>query len=103
VPDHEDSIGAIARRSLEPLLDRMHELLAEECSARLSHELFLIAAEVYAVGHRDGVRYAVADIAPTAARHGLQLWLDVEEPQERPAGGIAAAGMPADPLAGPDA
>jgi hypothetical protein len=103
VPDHEDSVGAIAHRSLEPLLDRMHELLAEECSGRLSHELLLIAAEVYAVGHRDGVRYAVADIAPTAARHGLQLWLDVEEPEERPAGGIAAAGMPGDASGAADA
>jgi hypothetical protein len=105
VSDHEDSVGAIAHRSLEPLLDRMHELLAEECSGDLSHELFLIAAEVYAVGHRDGVRYAVADIAPTAARHGLQLWLDVEEcsPQERSAGGVAAAGMPADPREASDA
>ena len=105
MPDHEDAVGAIAHRSLEPLLDRMHKLLAEECSGHRSHELFVIAAEVYAVGHRDGVRYAVADIAPAAARHGLQLWLDVEEcsPQERPAGGVAAEGMPADPWGGPDA
>jgi len=103
VPDHEDSVGAIPHHSLEPLLDRMHELLGTECSERLSHELFLIAAEVYAVGHRDGVRYAVADIAPTAARHGLQLWLDVEEPVpgERP--GVAAAGMPVDPRGDSDA
>ena len=103
MPDHEDSVGAIPHHSLEPLLDRMHELLGTECSERLSHELFLIAAEVYAVGHRDGVRYAVADIAPTAARHGLQLWLDVDEPDERPAGGVAATGMPADPSGGSDA
>jgi len=98
VPDHEDSVGAIAHRSLEPLLDRMQKLLAEECRGSLSHALFVIAAEAYAVGHRDGVRYAVADIAPTAARHGLQLWLDVEEPSvtERPAGGVAATGTPAD-------
>ena len=105
MPDHEDSVGAIAHRSLEPLLERMKKLLAEERSGSLSHALFIIAAEAYAVGHRDGVRYAVADIAPTAARHGLQLWLDVEEPVpgERPAGGVAAAGMPADPWGDPDA
>ena len=103
MPDHEESVGAIAHQSLEPLLARMHELLVEECSDGVPHDLFLLAAEVYAVGHRDGVRCAVADIAPTAARHGLGLWLDGAEalPEERPAVGAAPAGMPADPWAVP--
>lgn len=90
MPDHEDSAAAIAHRSLEPLLASLHDALTEEGATHLAHDLFLITAEIYAVGHRDGVRCAVADIAPEAARHGLHLWLGAEERCERERDGAAA-------------
>jgi hypothetical protein len=78
VPDHEDSVAGIAHGSLEPLLARMHALLADDCADGLSRDLFRLAADIYAIGHRDGVRHAVAEIAPAAERRGLRLWLGEE-------------------------
>jgi hypothetical protein len=78
VPDHEDAAVAIAQRSLQPLLMRLHETLDRADARDVAQHVLTVAAEAYAAGHRDGVRHAVADIAPVAASHGLQLWLGPE-------------------------
>jgi hypothetical protein len=70
VPDREDAAAAIACRSLDPLLTTLHASLGDVAEDALG-----LVAEAYATGHRDGVRHAVADIAPVAAAHGLSLRL----------------------------
>jgi hypothetical protein len=95
VPDHEDAAVAIAQRSLQPLLMGLHETLDRADSRDVARHVLTVAAEAYAAGHRDGVRHAVADIAPIAASHGLQLWLGPElcedagigHPERRAGGG----------------
>ncbi len=76
MPDHEDS-AAIACRSLDPLLTTLHEALGS-AGANVADDALAFVAEAYATGHRDGVRHAVAEIAPAAAAHGLELWLGPE-------------------------
>src|SRR5688500_3208462 len=71
VPDREDSAAPIARRSLEPLFENLYEALAGVGAAAAAPEVLRLVAEAYALGHRDGARHAVADIAPVAAAHGL--------------------------------
>ena len=79
MPDHQDSTVAIAQRALEPLLCSLENALVEQGVAfDVVHELFGVAAEIYAAGHRDGVRHAMGEIAPEAERHGLRLWLSSE-------------------------
>jgi hypothetical protein len=78
VPDREDSAAAIACRSLEPLLDDIHDTLVRAGAHDVAHDVLTLAAEAYALGHRDGVRHAVAEIAPVADAHGLRLWLGPE-------------------------
>jgi hypothetical protein len=75
VPDHEDPAAAIACRSLDPLLVTLHEVLDGAGANHLADEAVTLVAEAYAIGHRDGVRHAVADVAPVAEEHGLRLWL----------------------------
>ena len=57
-----------------------------EISEVHNNELFDVAAEIYVAGHRDGVRHAVAEIAPEAERHGFRLWLpsELDEAAEGP-------------------
>ena len=79
MPHHEDSTVAIAQQALEPLLCSLESALVEQGVAfDVVHELFGVVAEIYAAGHLDGVRHAVAEIAPEAERHGLRLWLSSE-------------------------
>lgn len=74
--DTVDAAAAIARRSLEPLLDTLDDALNEAgAEASLGRDVLTLVAESYAAGHRDGVRHAVAEVAPVAASHGLRLWL----------------------------
>ena len=75
MPDREDSAAAIACRSLEPLLDHIHETLARAGADDVARDVLTLAAEAYALGHRDGVRHAVGEIAPVAGAHGQRLWL----------------------------
>jgi hypothetical protein len=74
VPDRADAATAIACRSLDPLLTTLHESL-DDAGAGVAEDVLGLVAEAYATGHRDGVRHAVADIAPVAAAHGLSLRL----------------------------
>jgi hypothetical protein len=85
VPDHEDPAAAIACRSLDPLLATLREALAGAGAGHLADDAVTFVAEAYAIGHRDGVRHAVADVAPVAAEHGLRLWLalDVRDDADR--------------------
>ncbi len=78
MPDREDSAAVIACRSLEPLFEGLYEALARAGADAAAPEVLRVAAEAYALGHRDGARHAVADIAPAAAAHGLRLWLGPE-------------------------
>jgi len=83
VSDPEDHAIQIAQRALEPLLSALEDALAEEAVARETvREVFAVAGEIYLAGYRDGQRRAVGEVAPQAARHGLQLWLapELEEP-----------------------
>jgi hypothetical protein len=73
-----DPAPAIACRSLDPLLTALHEALRLADAADAADDALTAIAEAYAAGHRDGVRYAVADIAPVAAAHGLRLRLAPE-------------------------
>ena len=78
MPD-QDSTVAIAQQALEPLLRSLEDALVEQgVASDVVHELFGVAAEIYAAGHRDGGRQAVGEIAPEAERHGLRLWLSAE-------------------------
>lgn len=71
--------AAIACRSLEPLLDALDAALDEAgAAASIGRDVLAVVAESYAAGHRDGVRHAVAEIAPVAASRGLRLWLGPE-------------------------
>lgn len=82
MPDREDPTVA-ARLTLDPLLCSLYDALtAHDVSSRVVDELFDVAAEIYVAGHRDGVRHAVAEIAPEAERHGFRLWLpsELDEP-----------------------
>ena len=77
--DTAGAAAAIACRSLEPLLDTLDDTLHEAgAAASLGRDLLRAVAEAYAAGHRDGVRHAVAEIAPVAESHGLRLWLGPE-------------------------
>jgi hypothetical protein len=78
VPDREDSAASIASRSLGPLVDHLYDALARAGAHDVAHDVLSLAAEAYALGHRDGVRHAVAEIAPVAEAHGLRLWLGPE-------------------------
>jgi hypothetical protein len=73
VPAHDDAAVAIACGSLEPLLAALHEKLAS--AGLTAGEAVAIVAEAYVAGHRDGARYAVGEIAPVAAAHGMCLRL----------------------------
>jgi hypothetical protein len=76
VPDCESSSTPIARSSLAPILEVVAEVLEEEhVSPSLTREIFSAVAEAYVVGHLDGQRQAVGEIAPVAEKHGLELKL----------------------------
>ena len=71
--DDHDCAATLALRALEPLLDELFALLDEGPAAR--HRAAVLAARVYAAGHRDGIRHAVAQVAPEAEERGLRLHL----------------------------
>ena len=79
MPDYEDVSVASSVAALEPLLKSFREALLESgLRGEEMDELFFTAAEIYALGYRDGARHAVGEIAPEAERHGLRLWLSPE-------------------------
>jgi hypothetical protein len=87
LPDDHDPAAAIAHRALEAkLLDLAHALAQEGVGPGLIDRVVEAAAGIYLAGYRDGARHAVAEIAPEAAQHGLQLWLapGLEAPPSAP-------------------
>jgi hypothetical protein len=87
VSDYEDASVTSSAAALEPLLRSFKEVLIESgLPSKEMDELFVIAAEIYALAYRDGIRHAVGEIAPKAERHGLRLWLspDLAEPSADP-------------------
>lgn len=84
--DFEDREVHIAGPALEPLLSDLEDALAQEgVASETVRQVFAVAGELYLAGYRDGQRHAVGQIAPEAARHGLDLWL-APELEEPPAG-----------------
>jgi hypothetical protein len=76
VPDHE-TLRAL--NGLEPLLSNLYDLLhSAEVPGDLIHDVMDGVAEAYAIGHIDGVRGAVAQVAPEAEKRGLRLMLAPE-------------------------
>ena len=78
MPDHE-TLRAL--HGLEPLLSYVYDLLrAAEVSDDVLHDALAAVGEAYAMGHIDGVRSAVAQVATEAEKRGLRLMLapDVE-------------------------
>ena len=85
--DHADASVARSVAALEPLLRAFKEALTESgLPPKEMDELFVTAAEIYALAYRDGIRHAVGEIAPEAERHGLRLWLSphLAEPSAGP-------------------
>jgi hypothetical protein len=72
--DDDDRRAILALRSLGPLLDELAEVL-DDASGPDRDAAAAIAARIYTAGHRDGVRYAVGEIAPEAGRRGIHLYL----------------------------
>lgn len=75
--DDDDRRATLALRSLGPLLDELLEVLDDVPGADRDAAA-AIAARIYTAGHRDGVRYAVGEIAPEAERRGMHLYLAPE-------------------------
>jgi hypothetical protein len=79
VPDGKALLDPIARRSLEPILEDLVRLLADEELPDAAAFLILqTLAEAYVAGHADGARHAVGQVAVEAARRGLHLRLAPE-------------------------
>lgn len=77
IDDDDDRRATLALRSLEPLLDELFAVL-DDAPAVHQDAAAAIAARIYTAGHRDGVRYAVGEIAPEAERRGIHLYLSPE-------------------------
>jgi hypothetical protein len=73
VPDH-DVLRAL--HTLEPLLSALQDrLISVGVPADVLEDAVAAVGEAYAIGHVDGVRHAVAQIAPVAEKAGLRLGL----------------------------
>ena len=81
----------IARDTLEPTIRELARSMYARGATDADVDLAIAAiAESYALGHRDGQRYAVAQIAPETERLGLHLHLAPD--LARPAGAGRAPG-----------
>ena len=89
--DDADASVASSVAALEPLLRSFKEALTESgLPPKEMDELFVTAAEIYALAYRDGIRHAVGEIAPEAERHGLRLWLSPISRSPPPAPGSSS-------------